>query len=253
MEIRLLGSGGFAPSDRRETASALLRKDGEALLLDAGTGARRLITDRSLLAGVERLHVVLTHFHLDHVIGLFYLGDVGPPVSVWGGGETLERVSTRSLVERLLTPPFAPPSFLDGFADVNDLDVAGETRLGTFAVKARVQTLHSSPTLALRVDDSVVWCTDTAYDEGNVAFARGASVLFHEAFSDSGSPTHSAARKAAEIAAAAGVDRLVLIHIDPELVDDDALLAAARPIFPAVEVGRDGLLERVEPAGAAAR
>jgi ribonuclease BN (tRNA processing enzyme) len=254
MEIRLLGSGGFAPSDRRETAAALLTKSNEALLIDAGTGARRLLTDRSLLEGVERLHVVLTHFHLDHVIGLFYLVDIEPQISVWGGGETLEGLSTRSLVERLLAPPFAPEGFLDGLADVHDLDASGKTRVGAFSIRARVQTLHSNPTLALRLDDTIVWCTDTAYDDGNIDFARGAGVLFHESFSNNGTPSHTAAaRQAAELAAAAAVERLVLIHVDPELEDDETLLAAARPFFPSVDVGRDGLIVRLEPSGAARR
>jgi len=115
MEIRLLGSGGFAPSDRRETAAALLRKNGDALLVDAGTGVRRLLTDRTLLAGVDLLHVVLTHSHLDHVFGLFYLADVEAPISVWGGGEALESVSTRSLAwiapssDAVATPILVPP------------------------------------------------------------------------------------------------------------------------------------------------
>jgi glyoxylase-like metal-dependent hydrolase (beta-lactamase superfamily II) len=49
-------------------------RDGEhGLLLDAGTGARRLLTDSDLVDGVTALDVVLTHFHLDHVCGLLYL------------------------------------------------------------------------------------------------------------------------------------------------------------------------------------
>jgi ribonuclease BN (tRNA processing enzyme) len=242
VQVRLLGSGGFAPSDRRETACALLVKDGQALLVDAGTGARRLLSDRRLLEGVERLHVVLTHFHLDHVIGLFYLADARVPVEVWGAGEALEGVSTRSLVDRLLASPFAPASFLEKFTDVNELDPAAETRIGPFIVQARLQPLHSNPTIALRIDDTIVWCTDTAYDEGNAAFARGARVLFHEAFSPSESPNHTAARAAAEIAAAADVGRLVLIHVDPDIADEGVLSAAAALVFAPVEVATDGLV-----------
>jgi ribonuclease Z len=246
VEVRLLGSGGFAPTDGRETATALVTKGSDALLLDAGTGARRLLTGRTLLDDVRRLHVVLTHFHLDHVIGLFFLPDLEVPFTVWGGGEIHGGGSTRSEVERLLAPPFAPPSFLDNFSDVNDLEPDKEVTIGGFTVRARVQPLHSSPTLALRIDDSVVWCTDTAYDEGNAPFARGARVLFHESFSDpAATASHTSAREAAQIAAAAGVDRLVLVHIDPAGADDDALLAAARNVFPSVEIGRDGTVVQV--------
>lgn len=243
MEITLLGSGGFAPSDRRETACALLRKDGEALLLDAGTGARRLLTDRGLLAGVDRLHVVLTHFHLDHLIGLFFLAGVDVPVDVWGAGEALEGPPTIALVERLLGSPFAPPSFLARLGGVHELNVDDATDIGGFAIRARVQRLHSNPTLALRVDDAVGWCTDTEYDEENVAFARGSRVLFHEAFADE--RTHAAAAQAARVAAAAGAEKLVLIHVNPAEADEEALLSSARSVFRDAVLGEDGLVVEV--------
>ena len=73
MVVTLLGSGGFAPSAVRETACALVRDGPRALLLDAGSGVRRLVTDPWYLEGVTHVDVVLTHFHLDHVCGLPYL------------------------------------------------------------------------------------------------------------------------------------------------------------------------------------
>jgi ribonuclease BN (tRNA processing enzyme) len=249
MDVRILGSGGFAPNDRRETAAALLRKGDDALLVDAGTGVRRLLTERELLAGVARLRVVLTHFHLDHTIGLLYVADVEPEVELWGAGTALEGVSTRALLERLLGPPFAPASFLGGFAGVHEVDVDGKAAIGSFAVQMRIQPLHSNPTLALRVDDQVVWCTDTAYDEDNVGFARGAALLAHEAFHPGEStddPGHTAAGEAGRVAAAAGVGRLLLIHVNPEVTDDDALAASARTYFRPVEVAHDATVARVD-------
>lgn len=241
MEVRLLGSGGFMPSDRRETGCALLRKDGAALAIDAGSGARRLVSERGLLHGVDRLHVVLTHFHLDHTLGLFYLVDAGVPIDVWAAGEALEGTPTEALLTRLLGSPFAPEGFLYSFT-FRELPV-GETPVGPFSVRTRIQRRHSNPTLALRVDEAIAWCTDTAYDEANVDFVRGAHTLFHEAFrpgDETDDPTHTAAGKAGRLAADAGVQRLVLIHVDPELGDDEVLLQQAREQFAATEIGRDG-------------
>jgi ribonuclease BN (tRNA processing enzyme) len=231
------------PSDQRETASALVRDGDAALLLDAGTGVRRLAIDPRPLEGVTRVHICLTHFHLDHVIGLFYAADLGVPVEIWGGGEVLEATPTADLVARLLASPFAPPSFIRSLPDVHELR-EGDQLVGPFHVRARKQPLHTNPTLALRVGDELACCTDTAYDEANAEFARGARVLLHEAFvaADSTSDRgHTAAGEAARIAAAAGVERLVLIHLNPLDADDDALLAFARSNFAATEVGRDGL------------
>jgi ribonuclease Z len=130
---------------------------------------------------------------------------------------------------------------LDSFA-LRELPV-GDAQVGPFSVRARIQRRHSNPTLALRVDDTIAWCTDTAYDEENVEFVRGAHTLFHEAFragDGTDDPTHAASGQAGNLAAAAGVERLVLIHVDPALDDDGALLAGARAQFDSAEVGSDG-------------
>jgi ribonuclease BN (tRNA processing enzyme) len=73
MEITFLGTAGWMPNDQRETASIAVRVGSSLILLDAGTGIRRLVTDPALHGGVESIHVMLSHFHLDHVVGLSYL------------------------------------------------------------------------------------------------------------------------------------------------------------------------------------
>jgi ribonuclease BN (tRNA processing enzyme) len=243
VEVRVLGSGGFVPTDRRETACALIRNGREALCVDAGSGARRLVSHPELLDGVERLHVVLTHFHLDHTLGLFYFPALDVPVEIWAGGQALEQTATTDIVSRLLATPFAPQSFVSGFAGIHDLG-EGDVRVGPFDLRTRIQRNHSNPTLALRFGDDLVWCTDTGYDEGNAEFARGARLFAHEAFyaaERTDDPGHTAAGEAARLAAAAEVERLLLIHVNPLADDEEALLAHARPAFAATEVAHDGL------------
>ena len=219
-----------------------MRNERGALLIDAGTGASRLLAEPGLVAGVDRLDVVLTHFHLDHVGGLFYLAALEVPFEVWGAGEALEGTATHELVRRLLDSPFAPPGFLGAYDAVHELPV-GAAEIGSFRVSSRIQRKHGNPTLALRLEDDLAWCTDTAYDAENVELARGARVLFHEAFHAADATDdrgHTAAGEAARLAAEAEVERLVLIHVNPEHDDEDALLAFARPHFAATDVGFDG-------------
>ena len=246
MGARLLGSGGWIPTDARETACVLLRDGGDALALDAGSGLRRLVTDRKLLEGVERLSVVLTHFHLDHTIGLLYLPALAElrVREVWAPGWLLAGRPGADLVHRLLDPPFLAASAADVasvlLTGIEELPASG--RIGPFAIEARVQPRHTGPSLALKVNEELVYCTDTAYDPDNAAFARGASVLLHEAFhaaAETDDPSHSAAGEAGRVAEAAGVERLVLVHIHPLLSDEDQLLSFAQAQFPASEVGRD--------------
>jgi ribonuclease BN (tRNA processing enzyme) len=211
-------------------------------VIDAGTGISRLVETPKLLDGVHMLDIVLTHFHLDHVVGLSYLPALELPRSprIHGPGAHLYGRSTEEILGRLIgSPLFAVELEALGW-QVDEIDESG-FELGPFGIATRMQSHHNEPTLALRVE-GVTYCTDTAYDEGNVAFARGSSALVHEAWYTEDAPreeaTHSSAREAADIASQAGVERLVLIHIRPG-ADEDALAREARSVFQSSIVGTD--------------
>ncbi len=237
------------PTDRRETACVYIREGADLLLLDAGTGFRRLVSKPDLVDGVERLTVVLTHFHLDHTVGLVGLPALSaiPAREVWAPGRLVAGTSGEELVHRLLAPPFLAPRREDVgermLTAIHELE--GDLDVGPFRIETRVQPRHNGPTLALKVNGELAYCTDTAFDEGNIQFARGARVLLHEVFhpgDETDDPFHSAAGEAARVASAAGVERLVLVHVSPLRDDEEALLACARARFAASEVGFDGLV-----------
>lgn len=245
MHARLLGSGGWLPTPVRETACVYLRDGADVLLLDSGSGAGRLVTDPDLLEGVERLFVVLTHFHLDHTIGLIALPALSyvPDRELWAPGRLLADTDAGELVHRLLGPPFLAAS-ADVTASLTTAvhELEHSATIGPFELELRVQPLHPGRSVAIRVGDDLVYCTDTAYDTENVAFASGAKLLLHEAFhpgDTTNDPMHSASGEAARIAEAAGVDRLVLVHVAPSHTDDDGLIEAAAERFPATGVGTD--------------
>jgi ribonuclease BN (tRNA processing enzyme) len=241
VEARVLGSGGWLPTDTRETACVYIRLGSEVLVLDAGSGLRRLVTEPELLDGVERLSVVLSHFHLDHVCGLGALVALELDREIWMPARLLARVAAGELLERLVGPPFFPAAAEVGAAR----ELEGDAEIGPFQIQIRVQRQHPGRSVAIRLDGGLTYCTDTRYDPENVDFARGSAALLHEAFQGgqtTDDPGHTAAGEAGRLAAEAGVDRLVLMHIDPVGVGDEALTAAAQVHFPAAEVGRDGLV-----------
>ena len=241
MEVRLLGTGGWLPTDVRETSCVYVRSGADVLLLDAGTGARRLVTEPELLEGVERLRVVLSHFHIDHVFGFTALAGLELDREIWMPARLLAGVPAGDLLERLVGPPFF--SFAGEAGDARELE--GDTEIGPFRIEIRVQPQHPGRSVAIRVDRVLTYCTDTRYDPENIDFARGSAVLLHEAFQGgetTDDPGHTSAGEAGRLAAAAGVDRLVLMHVNPDGVPDEELVAAARDHFAAAEIGRDGLV-----------
>ncbi len=203
-------------------------RDGDrALLLDAGSGL-----PRAQLDGVRELHIVLTHFHLDHVCGLMAVPSLPVVPTIWAPG----RLAYGRASEELLAPlrssplvPFAP----EEIGRVKEL-VAHQI-IGGFEVAVRVQERHHDPTVGLRIGDFLALITDTAYDPGSGPFARGVTHLLHEAWSLDDDPS---AADAARVFREAGAGTLTLIHLDPRLGDPSALLAAAQP----AQLGRDGLV-----------
>ena len=245
--MRILGAGGWIPTGTHATCSALVRDGEAAVLIDAGTGIERLVADPSLLDGVVRVDLVLTHFHRDHVVGLGYMpglrGAGGVPPRIWGPAAAIGAGSSEEILHRLCGPPFSDADFRLAAREVCELAV-GEQQIGPFTLTTRRQEGHSTPTLALRFGDALTYCTDTPYDAGNVDFAAGSRVLMHEVWmahhSRREAEIHSSGRDAGAVARAAGVERLVLIHLSP-LGGHEALLAEARAEYPGAELAHDGL------------
>ena len=241
MRVEILGSAGFAPSVTRETACVFVRDGEHGLLLDVGTGARRLLTGPDRLAGVERLNVLLTHFHLDHVCGLTYLPTLGVDVAILGPGAWLYGRPTADILAPLLQPPISPDDVTDAVV-VKELE-AGEQAIGSFRARASAQPNHWAPSVGLRIDDAVALITDTPYEPTSAELAAGVSHLLHEAWSASAAPSYpehdATAADAARVALEAGASSLTLIHLDPRLRDLSILLDDARAIFAPVELGED--------------
>jgi ribonuclease Z len=240
MQLRFLGTTGYHPNDRRQTACLMLPEIG--VILDAGTGMYRA----GRFLQTETLDIFLTHSHLDHIIGLTYLfsvlaGRQQVQVRVHGEATKLDAIAAHLFAEPIF--PVQPPLSWQPLAD--QVPLVGGGRLSWFKLQ------HPGGAVGYRIDwpdRSLAYVTDTTADvqADYVDCIRGVDVLVHECFFPDGSKDlaqltgHSHATPVAEVARAAGVARLLLVHIDPSNESDDPLdLAKMRAIYPRTEIAED--------------
>ncbi len=239
-------------------------RDGTVLILDAGTGVRRV---GETYREPRRLDILLTHLHMDHIQGLGFFGPFFRDdfdIHVWGPPSTTLDLRTR--LTRYLSPPLFPVRLRDVAAQLQLHDVPTEPfELGGLTICAQ-NVIHPGPTLGYRITDggaTITYLPDHEPALGARRFpaepewtsghdlAHEADLLIHdvqytaEEYETRAGWGHSRVSDAVGLAAMAKTRRLVTFHHDPAHDDDDldAMLEQAREMAPAgLEVlpGREG-------------
>ncbi len=273
-QLVLLGTGGGpTPKALRAAPAAALMIGGQLHMLDAGNGAAR----QAVLAGLplkQLAHVWISHLHSDHVADAFTLpwlawaGALSTPVTMHGPAG-MGRMArdwlrfARKDIDTRIADEGRPD--LRKLLRVSEVRPAVQLQAGGLTVTAaRVEHPPLTDSFAFRFDwagKSVVYSGDTRPCPAMIELARGADLLVQEAMylpaldrliaSENNAATlrqhllasHTTAQQAGEIAAAAGVKRLVLTHFvpggDASVTDADWAGAAKRAFAGEVIVGRD--------------
>jgi ribonuclease BN (tRNA processing enzyme) len=125
-------------------------EDGTLLVLDAGTGIRRLSAE--LPHTLSRVDILLTHLHLDHIQGLGFFGPLRRPeveVHIWGPASTL--FSLRNRLSRYLSPPLFPVYIRDLTSNMKLHEITENTfQIGEFTITSAL-VVHLDPTLGYRI------------------------------------------------------------------------------------------------------
>jgi ribonuclease BN (tRNA processing enzyme) len=253
MQLTIWGSRGSIPSPGPDTVRyggntscvEVTTDAGEVVVLDAGSGARRL--GRRLAPGDGPVHVMLTHLHMDHIQGLGFFAPLfvpGREVHVWGPASTTRE--HRQRLVRYLSPPLFPVWLDDLPCDLHIHSYPdGPFDLGGFRVHAEL-ICHPGATCGIRLEadgSSIVYMPDhepalmvstfPARPEwvSGRWLAAGADLLIHDAqYTDADYPDrvgwgHSSLSDLVRFVRMTGVQAVMPFHYEPSY--DDAQLDAA--------------------------
>jgi phosphoribosyl 1,2-cyclic phosphodiesterase len=214
--------------------------DGTVLVLDAGTGIRELGLEL-VARGGRRLHLLLTHQHLDHLEGLRFfapLWDERVTLDIWGPPSPV--LSLEERVRRSFSPPLFPIDLRDLPAHVTFHDVPRQRWTLEGASLAADLVIHPGPTVGYRIEtaeSSVAYLPDhepalAGIAERSTDWISGASIaeqadlLVHDAqyseeeYEQKVGWGHTSVEDAVVFARAVGARRLVLFHHEPLHTDE---------------------------------
>jgi phosphoribosyl 1,2-cyclic phosphodiesterase len=275
VQVTLWGTRGSIASPGPETARyggntscvSVTGDEGTVLVLDAGTGIRRL--GANLPKTLRRVDILLTHLHMDHIQGLGFFAPLHREdldVHIWGPGSATLRLQAR--LRRYLSPPLFPVNLSElpcrlTFHDVPD----GEADIGEFRVGSAL-VCHPGPTVGYRISQAdgttLAYLPDhepalaalrfpslpRAWTSG-AGLAADADLLIHDGQYSAGEYAchcgwgHSSLDQALAFGALTGAKRFVPFHHDPAHTDADLdqltaeAIDAVRPEFP-VTPGAEG-------------
>ncbi|MDR0922232.1 MAG: MBL fold metallo-hydrolase [Lactobacillales bacterium] len=226
MKITVLGCWGGYPHKDSGTTSYLLQANGYNLLLDCGSMAVAALEHHVSPLWLDS--VILSHYHHDHIADLGVLQYYRQlwPKDKWDGmilkiwGHTEDEFHFNDLT-------------LEGVSEGHAYHEEDVVKIGPWDITF-MKTVHPVPCYAMRFVERktgkiFVFTGDSGYLESFVDFAKDADLFLADTYLFAGNEHHHAhftSREAGEIAAAAGVKKLVLTHL-PQHGDLEQLLKEA--------------------------
>ena len=271
MELEFWGVRGSAPASGRQvvrygghTPCALFKSSaGELLIVDAGTGIMGL--GESLMAasgkGAMKIHILITHFHLDHITGLPFFAPLYAAQAEITFYSPLAVRETEKYAGGVQGGRYFPVAFQETASKKKFVkaDEAG-FRVGKFKVHY-CPLNHPQGSFAYRVEEggrSVVFATDTeppesGLDERLAAFIRGADYFVCDAtftpeeYRVRQGWGHSTWLDGVKLARAGGVKNLILSHFNPDHSDAQiaGMVRLAKREFRNTAAAREGWTVRM--------
>lgn len=242
MRVFFLGTNGWYDSETGNTICVIIETESAYIIFDAGGGFYKI--DRYIKRD-KPVYLFLSHYHLDHVIGLHALNkfnfkqglDVyGPP-------------GLKELFKKIINVPYSMPiSRLNMRIRLHEID--RKIRLPSGVEYKPLK--HSSTCFGYRISSEgkiAAYCADTGACRNLAFLAKGADLFITECSYKSGQDNkdwpHLNPESAAKAAVEAGAKKMALIHFDAglylNLKDREEAGKASRKIFKNTLISYDNM------------
>jgi phosphoribosyl 1,2-cyclic phosphodiesterase len=247
MRVTFYGVRGSTPAPGPDTARYggntscvdVRLADGSIVVLDAGTGMRKLGSTLKN-GGLDRpVHLLLSHTHWDHILGLPFFAPVwseSTTLNVYPLASEAQERFQRTIFDDIHFPVSASdiPAKVDFIKPDKEVWQIGSARV------TRIALNHPGGAQGFRIDDedgaSLAYLTDNELSQRGEAvlspetlarFADGVTALIHDAqYLSSDMPEkygwgHSVVDEVLRLGVLATPRKLALFHHDPERSDDE--------------------------------
>jgi phosphoribosyl 1,2-cyclic phosphodiesterase len=256
MKIKFWGTRGSIPVPGNDTTIyggnttclEIILEGGSTVIIDAGTGIRRLGEKLIKENKNKDILLLITHIHWDHLFGFPFFNPIyDPSTKIYVDGSSNSFRGLKNTFNNKMGDGFFPISFDDLKAKIIYLEklTDGPLEIGGTVIDS-IPLHHPQGGLGFRFREggkTFVFITDNELRgdkwEGRslkdyVEFSKGADILIHdsqytpEEIDERKGWGHSDYQAAFELAYNAGVKKLILFHHDPYRTDEEVKTMESR-------------------------
>lgn len=206
-----------------------MQNNDDYLFLDLGSGIANFKLYEEI-AKCKKIKVLLSHYHLDHIIGIIYLLNIcrDKEIYIWGPGKDIYGVSCHEILQKIISPPYFGRN-IDDFSflvEINDYQIGYNSFSPNFEVDI-IPQIHSSPSFGMLVNNMIYYATDTIVTEETFKKASSAKLLLHECWEieNSKNEKHSSLSEIIEMTNKYQIQNVKLIHLNPNWSENDYSIA----------------------------